>query len=152
MPQAPFFAPFLAACLLALLPAAQAFAQEAGLTAAQVEGDTVPQSFSATPGNAARGRALLTARENANCILCHAIPDVRFSGNLAPPLDGVGARLSAGQLRLRVADNAKLNPQTIMPSYYRTEGLRGVAAPYRGKTILGGQEVEDVVAYLQTLK
>lgn len=124
----------------------------AGLEAAQVSGDSVPAPLSAAPGDAVRGRALLVARENANCILCHAIPEVRFSGNLAPPLDGVGARLSAAQLRLRVADNARVNSATIMPSYYRVDGLRDVAAKYRGQTILNAQEVEDVVAYLRTLK
>jgi len=123
----------------------------ADLAPAQISGDAVPQALAAG-GDAARGRALLVRRENANCILCHAIPEVGFSGNLAPPLDGVGARLSAAQLRLRVADNAKLNSATIMPSYYRSEGLVGVAAQFRGKTILTAQEVEDVVAYLQALK
>jgi sulfur-oxidizing protein SoxX len=136
----------------ALLLAALAAPVHADLTAAQIQGDSVPQALTATPGDASRGRALLVARENANCILCHGIPEVRFSGNLAPPLDGVGARLSAAQMRLRVADNAKVNPQTIMPSYYRSEGFTGVAAQYRGKTVLTAQEVEDVIAYLQTLK
>ncbi len=124
----------------------------ADLAPAQISADTVPQPLTDTPGDAAHGRALLVAREAANCILCHAIPGVRFSGNLAPPLDGVGGRLNAAQLRLRVADNARVNPNTIMPSYYRSAGLRDVAMQYRGKTILSAQEVEDVVAYLQTLK
>lgn len=136
----------------ALLLAALAAPARADLAAAQIQGDGVPQALTSTPGEATRGRALLVARENANCILCHGIPEVRFSGNLAPPLDGVGARLSAAQLRLRVADNAKVNPRTIMPSYYRSEGFTGVAAQYRGKTVLSAQEVEDVIAYLQTLK
>lgn len=118
----------------------------------QIAGDAIPAPLTATPGDANAGRNLLVKRENANCILCHGIPEVRFFGNLAPPLAGVGARLSAAQLRLRVADNAKLNPNTIMPSYYRTERLIDVAAQYRGKTVLTAQEVEDVVAYLGTLK
>jgi sulfur-oxidizing protein SoxX len=133
------------ACLFAL-PA------RADLTAAQISADSVPQPLTAVPGDAAHGRALLLARENANCILCHAIPEARFSGDLGPALAGVGARLSAPQLRLRVADNARVHPSTIMPSYFRSEGLIGVAAQYRGKTVLSAQEVEDVVAYLQTLK
>ena len=139
----------LRACLLALAVIAPA---RADLLPAQVSADGVPQPLTATAGDAAHGRALLLARENANCILCHAIPEARFSGDLGPALAGVGARLSAAQLRLRVADNARVHPLTIMPSYFRSEGLTGVAAQYRGKTVLSAQEVEDVVAYLQTLK
>ncbi|HEY4371965.1 MAG TPA: sulfur oxidation c-type cytochrome SoxX [Burkholderiales bacterium] len=124
----------------------------ADIAAAQVVGDGLPQALTSTPGDAAHGHALLLARENANCILCHALPDVRFSGNLGPSLAGVGARLSAAQLRLRVADNRRVHPDTIMPSYFRSEGLTGVAARYRGRTVLTAQEIEDLVAYLQTLK
>lgn len=144
--------PCLAAAALALSAALAPAANAAGLETAQVSGDAVPQPLTPTPGDAAHGRALLAARENANCILCHAIPDVRFSGNLAPSLTGVGGRLTAAQLRLRVADNRRVNPETIMPSYYRAEGLIDVAAQYRGKTVLSAQEIEDVVAYLQSLK
>ncbi len=119
----------------------------------RVVGDGIPQALAAT-GDAARGRALLVARDPANCILCHGITDpaIRFAGNLAPPLDGAGARNTAAQLRLRIADSARLNPQTIMPSYHRTEGLESVASPYRGKPILSPQQVEDLVAFLLTLK
>jgi len=140
------------ACLLAALAIAAVPQVHADLLPAQISADGVPQPLTASPGDAAQGRALLLARENANCILCHAIPEARFSGNLGPPLDGVGTRLSAAQLRLRVADNARVKPSTIMPSYFRSEGLIGVAAQYRGKTVLTAQEVEDVVAYLRTLK
>ena len=73
-------------------------------------------------------------------------------GNLAPPLGGAGARLSEGQLRLRIVDSMRLNPQTIMPSYYRVDGLNQVAAALRGKPVLTAQQVEDVVAYLLTLR
>ena len=73
-------------------------------------------------------------------------------GNLAPPLGGVGARLDEGQLRLRIVDSMRLNPQTIMPSYYRLDGLNQVAAAWRGKTLLTAQQVEDTVAYLLTLR
>lgn len=102
----------------------------------------------------ARGRALLVKRESANCILCHAIPDpvFRFAGDVGPSLAGIGARLTVGALRLRVADNLRMNPQTIMPSYYRIDGLDNVAPTYSGKTILSAQEIEDVVAYLATLR
>lgn len=73
-------------------------------------------------------------------------------GDLAPELSGVGARLSAAQIRLRIVDPGKLNPDTIMPAYYKTEGLQRVAPAFRGKTILTAQQIEDVVAFLVTLK
>lgn len=106
----------------------------------------------AAQGDAARGRALIVARDSANCVLCHAVPDVRFAGDLGPSLAGVGRRLSEAQLRLRVADNLRVNPATVMPSYYKTDGLDRVAPAYAGKPILSAQEVEDVVAYLATLQ
>jgi sulfur-oxidizing protein SoxX len=108
----------------------------------------------ATPGDAARGRNLVLARDPANCLLCHAIPDpaVRFAGDLGPALGGIGARLSIPQLRLRVADIIRLNSTTIMPSYYRIDGLSLVRVRLSGKPILTAAEIEDVVAYLATLR
>ena len=105
-------------------------------------------------GDAARGRTLAVSRDGAHCILCHGLPGIESAaaGNLAPPLEGVGARLTPGQLRQRVADSTRINPLTIMPAYHRTEGLNQVAAAYRGKPILTAQEVEDVVAYLAGLR
>ena len=119
----------------------------------QVVGDGIPEPL-ATGGDVARGRALIVARESANCALCHAIPDraVPFSGNVGPSLSGIGTRMTAAQLRLRIADNIRLNPATVMPSYYRTEGFDRVASAYAGKPILSAQEMEDVVAYLGTLR
>ena len=85
------------------------------------------------PGDAARGRALLVARESANCVLCHAVPDpaVRFAGNVGPSLAGVGARLTAAQLRLRVADNLRVNPASVMPSYYSSTASTASPLPTR---------------------
>jgi sulfur-oxidizing protein SoxX len=121
-------------------------------TSYRVEGDAIPVSLTGVPGDAARGREVVLARDN-NCLLCHIVPaaDGRAMGNLAPPLNGVGARLSEGQLRLRMVDSLRLNRNTIMPSYYRTEGLSRVAASWRGKPVLTAQQVEDSVAYLLTL-
>jgi sulfur-oxidizing protein SoxX len=131
-----------------------AAAPPAKLIPLHVVDDGVPEPLAGAPGDAGRGRALVLAREAANCILCHAISDpaIRFSGNLGPPLDGVGRKLSLAQLRLRVADDLRLNAATMMPSYYRVDGLDRVAAAYRGQPILTGQEIEDIIAYLATLK
>jgi len=107
----------------------------------------------AVEGDAARGRAIVANRQLGLCLLCHTgpIPEERFQGNLAPDLRGAGRRWNAEQLRARIVDAARFNPDTIMPSYYKTEGLNRVATAYQGKTILNAQQIEDVVAWLQTL-
>ena len=124
----------------------------AGGAAVRVEGDGIPAPLRGLSGDATRGRTLVAAREAANCILCHAVPGVPIAGNLAPSLAGVGSRLDAAQLRLRVVDQKRIVPTTIMPSYYRTEGLVDVAPEYRGRPVLDAQAVEDIVAWLCTLR
>ena len=109
---------------------------------------------SAFAQDAERGRAIVADRHVGLCLLCHRapIPEERFQGDLAPDLAGVGARLSEEQIRARIIDASRSNPDTIMPAYFRTEGLTRVAPAYRGKTILSAQQIEDVVAYLVTLR
>jgi len=113
----------------------------------------IEKSLTGTKGDPARGRAIVADRHVGLCLLCHSapIPEERFQGELAPDLKGVAGRLSEGQLRLRIVDSSRLNPATIMPSYYRTEGFARVAPAFRGKTVLSAQQIEDVVAYLMTL-
>jgi sulfur-oxidizing protein SoxX len=140
----------LAAVLVLAAPAAlvqQVWAQ-------QIVGDAIPASLTGQPGDAARGRAIVANRGLGLCLLCHSGPiaEERFQGDLAPTLAGAGSRWSEGQLRLRIADGARLNADTIMPPYYRTTGLQRVARNFEGKTILSAAQVEDVVAYLATLK
>ena len=117
-------------------------------------GDSIPASLTGAKGDAARGRAIVANRQVGLCLLCHSgpFPEERFQGDLAPDLTSVGARLSEGQIRLRIVDSTKVNPQTIMPAYHKSEGLRRVAPAYRGKTVLTPEQIEDVVAYLITLK
>jgi sulfur-oxidizing protein SoxX len=116
---------------------------------------SIEKSLTGTKGDAARGRAIVADRHVGLCLLCHTapIPEERFQGALAPDLKGVGSRYSEGQLRLRIVDPSRLNPATIMPSYYRgDEGLTRVAPAFRGKTVLSAGQIEDVVAYLMTLR
>jgi sulfur-oxidizing protein SoxX len=129
--------------------AAAALAQTAAF---EVVGDAIPRPLTAEPGDAARGRSIVVNRDQGGCTLCHEVPGETRFGNVAPTLAGVGAKLSAAQLRLRVADSTRVNPNTPMPAYYRTQGLVQVAAAYRGKPILSARQVEDVVAFLATLK
>jgi sulfur-oxidizing protein SoxX len=118
----------------------------------QIVGDAIPRPLAAEPGDPVRGRSIVVNRDQGGCTLCHEAPGERAFGNIAPTLAGIGAKLSAGQLRLRVADSTRVNPDTPMPAYYRTQGLTQVARAYRGKPILSAQQLEDVVAYLATLK
>ena len=138
---------------LGILAAALALAAPA-VAAQQVVGDAIPASLTGQPGDAARGRAIVANRSVGICLLCHSGPiaEERFQGNLAPSLAGAGSRWSEGQLRLRIVDGARLNADTIMPAYYRTSGLQRVARSFDGKTLLSAAQVEDVVAYLATLK
>lgn len=139
---------YLAVALLALPCAAGG--QE--LKAYTVSGDAIPESLTGAPGDATRGRKLIVERANT-CILCHSgpFPEERFQGDLAPNLSGAGSRWTVGQLRLRLVDASRLNPATIMPSYYRLDGLDRVAQSFRGKPILSAEQIEDIVAYLATL-
>jgi sulfur-oxidizing protein SoxX len=104
-------------------------------------------------GDPERGRAAVLDRERGHCLLCHRIAqlDEGFQGNIGPPLSRVGERLTPAELRARLVDPTRLNPATAMPAYHRTERLRQVAEAYRGEPILTAQEVEDVVAFLETL-
>jgi sulfur-oxidizing protein SoxX len=134
-----FAAAIVAACLLV------------GVAHAQ---DSIPESLTGAKGDPARGRAIVTNRQVGLCLLCHSgpFPEERFQGNLAPDLKGAGTRWTEGQLRLRIVDSSRINPASIMPAYHRTEGLTRVAPAYRGKPILTGGEIEDVVAFLLTLR
>lgn len=123
----------------------------AGATAAE---DSIPASLTGRPGDPVRGRAIVANRQVGLCLLCHTgpIPEERFQGNLAPDLSGAGSRWREDELRLRIVDATRLNPATIMPPYYRTEGLTRVARPFADKPLLNAEQIEDVVAYLTTLK
>ncbi len=130
-----------------------ALAQPA-VAAPAVVGDALAASLTGVAGDASKGRAIVANRQLSLCLLCHTgpIPEERFQGNLAPSLAGAGSRWTEGQLRLRMVDARRLNPQSIMPAYYRTEGLTRVSTAVQGQPLLAAQPIEDVVAYLLTLK
>ena len=118
-----------------------------------IYGDAIPDSLTERVGDADRGQAVFLDRDRGHCVLCHAVDglEARFQGNVGPALDGIGARLNEGQLRLRVVDYTPIDPNVIMPSYFRSDNLHQVGQAYEGQTVLSAQEVEDIVAYLMTL-
>lgn len=137
---------------LSVLVDTQACAQD--LRPFRITGDAIVEPLGGARGDAARGRAIVVDRQKGLCLLCHTgpFPEQRFQGTLAPTLAGAGARWNEGQLRLRMVDSGKLNPATIMPAYYRTEGLTRVGTTWQNKPVLNAAEIEDVVAFLATLK
>jgi len=141
------------ACLVAALLALPSPASAQTLRPYAIVGDTIPEPLTNTGGDAARGRALVVER-SSTCILCHSgpFPEQRFLGDLAPSLAGSGSRWSEAQLRLRLVDASRLNAATIMPSYYRLDGLTRVGPSWRGKPILSAEQIEDIVAYLASLR
>jgi sulfur-oxidizing protein SoxX len=134
----------LCCAVLAILPA-MASAQAVDY---KVEGDGIPKSLTGKPGVAARGKALLAKRDTANCLECHTIKDKDLAGGgtKGPALDGVGAALTPAQLRLSVVDIAQVNPKAGMPSFHKAD-----AASKAGPK-LSPQEIEDIVAFLSSLK
>jgi L-cysteine S-thiosulfotransferase len=119
-----------------------------------IAGDAIPDSLTGAKGDATRGRVIVANRNAGLCLLCHSgpFPEDRFQGNIGPDLSGAGSRWSEGQLRLRIVDASKFDANTIMPPFYRVDGLSRVPAAYHDKPVLTAVEVEDVVAYLMTLK
>jgi len=114
---------------------------------------TIPEPLTDQPGDPARGRRIVLERDGGDCTICHAmpLPQREFHGTVGPPLDGIGSRATAGVLRLRLVDPKAFNAETIMPAYYKVEGLHRVLDRYGAKPILTAQQIEDVIAYLLTL-
>jgi sulfur-oxidizing protein SoxX len=119
-----------------------------------VIGDAIPVSLTGAPGDPVRGKAIVVSRQTGLCLLCHSapLPEEKFQGTIGPDLKGVGSRNTEGQLRLRIVDSRIFKPDTIMPAYYRRDGLERVAPAFRGKTVLTAEQIEDVVAFLMTLR
>ena len=143
----------IAAGLAALLTSTGVVAPEE-LRPYTIVGDTIPASMTGAAADPLRGRAIVVDRRLGACLLCHTgpFPEEKFQGTLAPDLSGAGSCWSEGQLRLRLVDPTRLNPDTIMPAYYRVEGLTRVGLAWRGKPILTAEQTEDVLAFLLTLR
>ena len=136
---------------LRALPVLGVMATLAGCASPRAVDDRMAQPF-APAGDAARGRELFAVRDEARCVLCHAVPGASPAGDLGPSLAHVGSRLDAAQLRLRIADITRVRPGAALPTVHRTEGMVRVAPRYAGQPVLTGQQVEDLVAYLETLR
>jgi sulfur-oxidizing protein SoxX len=139
------------AAVLLVWAAASAVGKE--LAPYTIIGDAIPASLTGNSGDPLRGRAIVLDRRLGACLLCHIgpFPEEKFQGTLAPDLSGAGSRWSIGQLRLRLVDATRLNPDTIMPPYYRVDGLTRVGTSWQGKPILTAEQIEDVVAFLSIL-
>ena len=135
--------------------AAAAFSAQAGeLVTYKIVDETIPQSLTGKAGDPVKGRKVAINRKKGNCLACHVmpVPEQADHGEVGPPLNGVGSRLGAGEIRMRIVNPKVVNPDTIMPAFYRIHGLHRVQKKWQGKTIISAQDVEDVVAYMMTLK
>jgi len=117
-----------------------------------VDGE-ISEPLTREPGNPGRGKQIVVDINRATCLICHSfpLPDPDH-GEIGPPMAGIGTRMTPGQIRLRLVDPKAVNPDSIMPSYYRTEGLHLVLKQHEGRPIYTAQQIEDVVAYLVQLK
>jgi L-cysteine S-thiosulfotransferase len=129
-------------------------AQTGRITDIKIEGDSIPLALDGLVGESTRGRAIVVNRQKGLCLLCHSGPfaEERHQGNIAPSLAGAGSRSSIGQVRLKMVNSQSLNPDSSMPAYYRVDPLNRVMPALKGKPILTAQEIEDVVAFVMTLK
>lgn len=135
--------------------ASSAFANEIKPTDVKYEDGAIMASVSGTPGDAAAGRETFANRKQGNCLACHANSEwaeLGFHGEVAPPLDGAADRWSEAELRGIVSNAKMIFEGTIMPAFYIDSGYERPLGKFEGKSILTAQQVEDVVAYLMTLK
>jgi sulfur-oxidizing protein SoxX len=148
------FAVFFCFAGTAGIAAITPLAADGALRPYKVVGDAIPASLTGVPGDPVRGKTIVVSRQTGLCLLCHSapLPEEKFQGTIGPDLKGTGSRNTEGQLRLRIVDSGIFDPDTIMPAYYRLDELDRVAPAFRGKTVLTAEQIEDVVAFLKTLR
>ena len=116
----------------------------------------IPKPLTARRGDPKEGLKAVIGRRLGNCLACHQVSSIQseaFHGELGPPLDGVATRWDEAKLRMIIVNPKKVfTEETVMPAFHRTEGFHRVRSEFAGKPILTAQQVEDVVAYLSTLK
>lgn len=118
-----------------------------------VDEDSIPESLTGKPGDPAKGKKWAVHRRLGHCIACHVMPvDLPYMGEVGPTLVGVGSRYSAGELRMLIVDPKVVNEDTMMPAFYKADGFHRVRKAFVGKSMLSAEQVEDIVAYLLTLK
>lgn len=141
-------------CALLFLAMAAHAAEGHAVATYTIVGNGIPASLTATPGDMQRGATIVLDRQTGLCVLCHQAPasTEKIHSNIAGNLAGAGSRWTQAQLRLRVVDSRQLDPASIMPAYHRVEGLQRVSATWAARPILDAQQIEDVVAYLVSLK
>lgn len=129
-------------------------ADSAELVEFYVIGEGIPEYLSGQAGDPVKGRKISVTRKKGNCLACHKmpVPEEQFHGEVGPDLHGVGSRMTEAELRLRIVNPKIVNPESMMPAFYRVQGLHRVLEKHQGKPMLTATEVEDVVAYLKTLK
>jgi sulfur-oxidizing protein SoxX len=150
-----FILSFILACSTSFAEGVATVAQVEPYCHWQVEEFAIKKSLCGLAGNAGRGKLIVSDSNKGNCLACHQLPieGIEAYGTIGPPLEGVGARLTEGFIRLRVVDTRNINPMSIMPGFYRDPSLiNRPRKDYSGRTFLTAQQVEDVIAYLVTLK
>ncbi len=151
----------LATAVIAMT-ATSGLAGEVAPTEVKFEDGSISQSLTGVPGDPAQGREIVGNKGLGNCVACHEVTDladVPFHGEIGPMLDGAGDRWSEAELRGIVANAKIMFEDSMMPSFYKTEGFVRPGNAYTGKAaddtfgpLLTAQQIEDVVAYLATLK
>ena len=140
--------PFLLGALLACLQ----LAVPSGLAAQVIK--PLPGSLTGRAGDPERGRVIVASRQEGLCLLCHSGPfePKAHQGTLAGSLQGAGLRWSEAELRQRLVNPRVFNPESLMPAFHDTSQQVQVARAHSGKPILSASQIEDVVAYLLTLR
>lgn len=142
-------------CLVALLLLQACGGSEGRLVDPDdIQGGSLPMALEGRVGDPQAGQIVFSDRDQGHCVLCHQVEGLaaEFQGNIGPDLTLVSDRLDEGQIRLRIVDYELIRPETLMPSYYRLHDLNQVEDRYKAQTILTAQQIEDLVAYLATLK